>query len=176
MKKESVSVIIIAIAVFAASIVTNILVGSGFEFEYLYLPGELIPVRLTDNVWNTFFIVFFQRLRQLVIIYLFMKVFEPEKIYALLAVMLGSLYGLLACTQSYYGGLDGLALICLYVFPHYIIYMALIGWCSRAINQSGIQRGKKIFVVLVGLVAGVVCECFISRFFLIQFYQHMVHM
>ena len=167
------SALLVVMVVFA-SIIINLFIKGGYDFEYLILSTE--NMLLEDTYISSLIYVLITRIKQLFIIILCIKVFGSNMIKNSISIIICFLFGMLSTVQSYYFGFVGIIEIIIYMFPHYLIYYILIGeMCKIGKSHAGnkIPIGKKCLIFILFLV-GIVFEGIFSRFFLEKFYQYIV--
>lgn len=160
--------------VILAAFTVNMLISRGFDLSSLTLDcntdtfkGELLP----DFVY-----ISIKRIKQLFIIGLLLKCFNPDIIVRLLWTITGVVFGLLITVQVFYYGSQGMLFLLLCLLPHYPVYIFLIKnlydfniYCK---NDKLLMRFFTLVLLLLGI--GLILECFFSKFFLIKYYQYIV--
>ena len=176
LKTDYGSVTVPVIAILLASFLINILIRLGYDFEYMDLTIYNLDTLDEVSYANTVLYVLLKRLKQCILIIVFMKLFNADLVYNLLVISLGFVFGILSTAQTYYNGFIGVVELVICIFPHYIIYLMLIYMLRKHFNSyvgEGFQGGKIMFSWVL-LMAGVICEGFFLRFFLKYFYQYIV--
>ena len=167
---------IFVISVLLASLAINLFIRCGFDFEYLQLTSSGYSCISSVSYATSVLYILVKRLKQFVLIIIFMKIFNTELVYNCLTISLSFIFGIFVTIQTYYSGLSGVIELLLYLLPHYIFYLILFclvykhykNWTKDNFQPS------KIMFFLVLFCAGVICEGFFSRFFLDTFYQYIV--
>lgn len=159
-----------------ASLMANILIKCGVDFEYLGMSFEQYSFENDIAYSSSIMYIAFTRLKQGILIFLLMKTLNPEVIYNCINIFLGCYFGFLLSVQTFYSGVTGVSLLLLFIFPHYFFYLVLIYLVYRHYKNWSKEslRFPEIMFFLVLCCAGVVCEGFFSRIFLENFYQHIV--
>lgn len=170
------SVIMMLISVLFSSLIINIFLRCGFVFDYLS-----IGIIDLDNIKDTGYItvglsVILKRIKQFLIVFLFMKVINPDFVYSIIIAVLSMFFGIMLTVQTFYIGFNGIIILLLSLFPHYILYILIIKLLHQYTTSASSERGKFNFMLSICLffVAGIICENYFSTFFLQKFYQYIV--
>ncbi len=185
--------VVLITAIFLSSFLMNMFIKKGLDFEYLTLSIYDIRDILSSKLMPLIMYIIFKRGKQIIVIWLLMKVIKPEYVYNTLLVVCSGMFGIMATVQSYYFGLGGMTILLLFLLPHYIVYALIVKLLYDYYGGKGYEKshssseyfndnikgviGEKtkvltLFVILFAI--GVMCEGFFSRFFLFKYYQYMV--
>lgn len=162
-------------AVLAGCIVANILLRLDRNLQAYVIPFVESEHFKQVTLKETFFYVLFQRLKQFVILLLLYKVFPAKYIFTTVVTALLCLFGFTMSCQMYYMGWNGVCYMILCLFPHYLIYLLLLGGLAGRQKMGEYVRNKSTFIVIAfGIfLLGVCMESFLSKIFLKNFLQYI---
>jgi len=167
---------IVIISVFFSSLIINLFIKNEIDFNILII--DLLDVEnfLEYSKSELFQIVIFKRLKQLLFLLILFKAFGAEKVYSLLLVIGGGVFGILSSSQIYYQGILGLMILFALTFPQYVIYYISANYCYK-VKLFCLGVGDDFFKILNFIliyVTGIICECIFLTIFLKKIYQYMV--
>lgn len=162
------SLLIAVCSIFFTSLIVNILIKTGASFDYMAFSLRDIYMGMSVSVLPAFVFILLRRLKQVVIIILFMRLFKPESVYNLLILLLSVFYGFMMSVQTYSGGIREVGVFLISIFPHYLIYLFALNfiyryYIGRVLNKN---RIKFITILLIIIIIGVIFEENFLRFFL----------
>lgn len=156
------------VSIFFSSLIINIIMKKGGSFEYLIITMADIKRTITMPVISSFFIILFKRLKQLAVLIVLMKLFNPDIINRLAVVLLSSLYGILMSVQAYTGGITLVGTFLISILPQYILYFMCIDFTYKFYKGRVFNKNKVKFVCTIFMltVIGAFLEENFLRFFL----------
>ena len=171
------TIVYFLIIILAGCVLANVMIRCGQDVSMFYLPFsdyagvEALPAR------QTFFYVLLQRAKQLLIVYLFYKVFPGPVVFRTIMTCLLFFFGFVVSCQMYYLGMQGIIWLMLCLFPHYLIYMWLLYHLYRYQDTVGTNRQSLLYFGLTAayFLIGVMAESIVSRIFLKNFLQYIEH-
>ncbi|MGN0435167.1 MAG: hypothetical protein ACI4D8_00895 [Wujia sp.] len=157
-----------------ATFTANMLIGRGFDLSALSIDCSLVTLK--GELLSDFVFIVIKRIKQLFVIALLLKCFNPELIIKLLFTITGVVFGLFITVQIYYYGPQGIIIFLLCLLPHYLVYIFLI---KNLYDFNMYYKNEKLFVrfltvIIILLGIGLVLEGFFSKFFLTKYYQYIV--
>ena len=158
--QNNTSILIAISSVFFTSLTVNILMKTGTVFDYMAFSIMDIYRGLSVSFLSGFVFILLRRLKQTVIILIFMKLFKPELIYDFLILLLGMFYGFMMSVQTYSGGIREVGVFLISIFPHYILYLFVINFIYRYYSGKIINKNKLKFItiLLITIIIGVIFE------------------
>ncbi len=170
------SVVMMLISILFSCLLINIFLRCGLEFDYLAI-GILDVEGINEaGFLSVVLAVVLKRLKQFLIIFLLMKVVNSDFIYSIIIVILSMVFGVMLTIQTFYIGFNGVIILLLSLFPHYVLYILIIKLLHQYSLNTSSEKGKINFILsfLMFFTAGVICENYFSTFFLQKFYQYIV--
>lgn len=161
-------------SVIISSFIVNFMILSGFTFDNIIINREIFLLVFERPYKLICFIVIYKRIKQLLLIYVLYKLVNAELAYNILISILSFAVGIFISVQSYYEGFAGVVEYILYLFPHYIFYMLIIGTLYRYKKRCISSKIYTFLLIVLFFLSGILCELFFSKFFLYQIYQYMV--
>lgn len=162
------------VSVIFSCITINLFMRRQVDFGYLNLSVYDISFRAKTET-TVLIYIFLKRLEQYIVIFALMRLLKTDVVYHGVIILLGMMFGVLCSVQTYYDGVKGVALLLLYLLPHYIIYLYLLYVAKRFLSFPDKRKYLRFFLFAAFiLLLGVLSEGIISRFFLNKFYQYMV--
>ena len=162
------SLLIAVCSIFFTSLIVNIFIKTGVSFDYMAFSLKDLYMGLSVSSLSAFVFILLRRLKQVVIILLFMKLFKPELVYNFLILLLSMFYGFMMSVQTYSGGIREVGVFLISIFPHYLVYLLAINliykyYIGRALNKDKL---KFITILLIIIIIGVIFEENFLRIFL----------
>lgn len=175
-RKISNSFILVLLSVFFVSLIFNLFIRNEADFNYLVLDINDISNIVIQNKIEVIQYILIHRIKQLILLIILIKAFGIEKIYNIMLVVCGGVIGLMVSIQVYYLGIEGLIILLIYIFPHYILYvMSLCFGIKVKLFHIGMEDNLKKFVTFCSIfLFGIAVECSFLTIFLKNFYQYMV--
>lgn len=168
--------IIVFVSVLFVSLIFNLCIRNEIDFSYLNIDiSDVSGLTLQGSKISIKYVVY-KRIKQFVLVFVLIKGFGVDKIFNLLTVVGGGLIGLMVSVQVYYQGLTGLIILFGCTLPHYVLYyFGMYYSYKNKMFKSGYQDNlKKIIMVCLIFVTGLMLELFFMTIFLKNFYQYMV--
>ncbi len=174
--KQELYLYLFAISVVLASLAVNLFILKGYNHLRIDLLLEGMKGVSTRGAGDIFSYIVIKRLKQLFLVYVLLKTFKPEIILSVMSVLFGVFWGMMISNQVYQNGFMGAILLVLCFIPHFPVYILVIKNITSTIQNK--YRDKylimSILTIMFIFAIGIVCECYFSRIFLKEFYQHMV--
>ena len=160
--------LIAMVSVFFSSLIINIIMKKGTSFDYLLITMADLKRTISIPVISAFLIIFLKRIKQIAVLIVFMKLFNPDIVNNLSIVILSSFYGVLMSVQAYAGGIYMVGIFLVSILPQYILYYMCVDLTYKFYKGKVFNKNKaKFFCTIIMLtVIGTFLEENFLRFFL----------
>lgn len=148
-------ILIAMVSMFFSSLIVNVIMKKGVDFDYLIVTMQDIKRTLDIPVISSYFLVLIKRIKQLVIIILLMKFFKPEIIFNLFIVLISSFYGIIMSVQAYYGGVYSVGIFLISIFPQYILYFLSVDFTYKFYKGRVFNKNKIKFISAVFMLTAI---------------------
>lgn len=163
--------------VLAGCILVNILLRCDVNMQAFVLPLKESDQMMDASVRQTVLYVVFQRVKQIVILYLLYKVFPPGIVFSICMSGLMFLLGASVSLQMYYEGISGVWFLLLCLLPHYLIYLVVMFYMAVWMRKENYESKEKkivvLFFLMLAFAIGILSESILSKIFLKNFLQYI---
>ena len=162
------SLLIAVCSIFFTSLIINILIKAGITFDYMTFSLSDIYKGLSVSYLPAFAFILLRRLKQVIIILLFMRLFKPDLVYHFIIFLLSAFYGFMMSIQTFSGGIREVGVFLISIFPHYLIYLFALNFIHKYYTGRVLNKDKLKFItiLLIIIIIGVIFEENFLRFFL----------
>lgn len=143
------------VSVFFSSLIINIIMKKGISFDYLIITMADIKHTIAMPVISSFFIILLRRLKQLAVLIVLMKLFNPDIINRLAIVLLSSFYGVFMSVQAYTGGIALVGVFLISILPQYILYFMCIDFTYKFFKGRVFNKNKIKFMCSVFMLTAI---------------------
>lgn len=139
------------------SFLCNMLIKSGISFDGLRLDKN---EALGADTFSRIMYVALCRAKQLFILYLLFKVFDADRIFDILLIIMAVFFALANCTQIFYSGMEGIRLVLIYLLPQMFIYYFVVKllYGMFKYNTKDKYKLKCILYIFVLMCVGILVE------------------